>query len=95
MVVAGLDDDEVVGVDGVDDAVFLVDAAGPEAGQVAGEASGFAGANTRVASLEVDGHGENAGPEGVGQQRGPEPAGRLIRLLDPSPAPRSRWQAAG
>ena len=47
--VAGLNGDEVVVLDGVDEAVFLVDAAGPEAGQVAGEALGFAGADAGIA----------------------------------------------
>src|SRR5829696_3822464 len=49
VVVAGLDDDEFVGLDRVDQAVFVVDASGPEAGEVAGEAFGLAGAGTGVA----------------------------------------------
>jgi hypothetical protein len=53
--VARLDDDEVVVLDGVDEpAVFLVDAAGPEAGQVAGETFRFAGADTTVAGRFAD-----------------------------------------
>jgi hypothetical protein len=44
-----LDDDELVDVDGVDEAVFLVDSAGPEVGEVAGEAFGLAGAGAGIA----------------------------------------------
>ena len=47
--VAGLDDDEFVALDGVGEAVFLVGAAGPEAGEIAGEAFGLAGADAGIA----------------------------------------------
>ena len=47
--IAGLDDHELVALDGVDEAVFLVDAPGPEAGQITGEAFRLAGAGSTAA----------------------------------------------
>ena len=54
VVVPGLDDDEVIASDGVDEAVLLVEAARPVAGEVSAEAFGFAGADTGVACRFLD-----------------------------------------
>src|SRR5439155_2482937 len=48
VVVAGLDDDQRAVVHGVDQAMLLVDAAGPVAGEVSAEPFRLAGANARI-----------------------------------------------